>query len=117
MRFPHRAVISIIITITVAPMVAAAAASASSIQATARAVKDCIRVTDTISVGGFPEEVAANPKTKTIYVANDAGNTVSVISGLTNTVTATIPVGTAPTGIAGDQRADQHGHRHNPGGR
>lgn len=35
-----------------------------------------------------------------IYIANQGSNNVSVIDGNTNTVTATIPVGTQPSGIA-----------------
>src|SRR4051794_23638641 len=50
-------------------------------------------VTTTIPVGNAPEGVAVNPKTDTVYVANEYDDTVSVISGRTNTVTATIPVG------------------------
>ncbi|MFD4620355.1 YncE family protein, partial [Streptomyces sp. NPDC058475] len=34
------------------------------------------------------------------YVTNDSSGTVSVIDTATNTVTATIPVGTAPQGVA-----------------
>jgi len=41
-----------------------------------------------------PEVVAVNPDT------GDVGGTVPVISGRTSTVTATIPVGTAPYGVA-----------------
>ena len=35
-----------------------------------------------------------------VYVANETGNTVSVIDAATNTVTATIPVGAEPNGVA-----------------
>ena len=35
-----------------------------------------------------------------MYVANSGSSTVSVIDGTTNTVVATIPVGSAPQGIA-----------------
>ena len=38
--------------------------------------------------------------TNTIYVANFESNTLSVISGKTDTVTATIPVGAAPGEVA-----------------
>jgi YVTN family beta-propeller protein len=59
-------------------------------------------VTATIPVGTYisPLEVAVNPKTNTTYVTNSHGDTVSVISGRTNTVTATIPVGGFPFGAA-----------------
>jgi len=35
-----------------------------------------------------------------VYVANGMSNSVSVISGRTGTVTATIPVGSEPIGVA-----------------
>ena len=35
-----------------------------------------------------------------VYVANETGNTVSVIDAATNTVTATVPVGAEPNGVA-----------------
>ncbi|WP_319436179.1 YncE family protein [Mycobacterium sp. RTGN5] len=64
-----------------------------------------------IPVGSAPTGVAVSPNGSsavyTVYVANAASNTVSVITtatdanyGLTGTVTATIPVGSAPTGVA-----------------
>ena len=43
--------------------------------------------------------MAINPKTGTVYVAN-GGGTVSVISGRTGKVTATIHVGSQPDGVA-----------------
>ena len=46
----------------------------------------------------------ADPKTKAIYVANGFDDTVSVISGQTNTVTATVPVGSAPEGVTADPK-------------
>ena len=59
-----------------------------------------------IPVGGNltgPDEgasVAVNSITNRIYVTNSLDNTVSVIDGLTETVIATINVGTAPRGVA-----------------
>jgi serine/threonine-protein kinase len=44
--------------------------------------------------------VAVDTSTHTVYVAN--GNTVSVIDGGTDTVTATVPVGSAPVGVGVD---------------
>ena len=46
-------------------------------------------VTDVILVGSESDAVAANPLTGAVYVASQLANTVSVISGQTNTVTAT----------------------------
>jgi len=40
------------------------------------------------------------PDGSTVYVSNDKGSTVSVISTETNTVTATIPVGPSAFGLA-----------------
>src|SRR5258706_10333808 len=53
-------------------------------------------VTATIPVGTNPFGVGVNPVTNTIFVAKINSNTVSVIDGATNTVTATIPVGLQP---------------------
>jgi YVTN family beta-propeller protein len=50
-----------------------------------------------------PTGVAVNPATNMIYVANGGctcGNTVSVISGATNTVVAVVPVGGGPFAVA-----------------
>jgi len=55
-------------------------------------------------VGSFPIGVAANPRTNAIYVGNSGSQSVSVISGRTNTVVATIPVGIAPQAVAADAR-------------
>ena len=47
----------------------------------------------TIPVGGNPFGVAINPTNGLVYVTNADSNTVSVIDPATNTVVATIPVG------------------------
>ena len=49
--------------------------------------------------------MAADPGAGTVYVANAGDNTVSVIDVATRTVTATIPVGAAPNGVAVDPGA------------
>ena len=49
--------------------------------------------------------MAADPAAGTVYVANDTGDTVSVIDAATRTVTATIPVGNGPYGVAADPAA------------
>ncbi|WP_235550673.1 hypothetical protein [Paenibacillus sp. Soil750] len=41
-----------------------------------------------------------NPNTNRIYVTNTTNNNVSVINGITNTVVATIPVGSNPRSVA-----------------
>jgi YVTN family beta-propeller protein len=66
-------------------------------------------VTATIPVGVSPFGVAVTPDGSKVYVANEdiahpsgivGPGTVSVIDTATNTVTATIPVGSAPGGVA-----------------
>ena len=53
-----------------------------------------------------PFAVAVNPTTNTIYVANSQSNNLTVIDGATDSVTATIPVGTSPSGVAVDSQAN-----------
>jgi YVTN family beta-propeller protein len=57
-------------------------------------------VIKTITVGDRPDGIAASPVTGEIYTANYSGNTVSVISPLTETVIKTIRVGSDPWWIA-----------------
>jgi YVTN family beta-propeller protein len=56
----------------------------------------------TIAVGTLPTSVVVNPVTNLIYVANSGSNTVSVIDGSSNTVTATVtsPNMSSPVGLA-----------------
>src|SRR4029077_20876124 len=46
------------------------------------------------------DAVVANPATNMIFVTNQASNNVTVIDGATNTVVATVPVGTYPYSLA-----------------
>ena len=55
-------------------------------------------VVASLAVGG--EGVAVNPNTNRIYVANNGSSNVSVIDGASNTVAATVAVGTSPEGVA-----------------
>ncbi len=56
-------------------------------------------VTNTVPVGTSPHDVAVDPDTGTVYVANnDNPGTVSVISEATDTVTKTITVASYPQG-------------------
>ena len=57
------------------------------------------RVTATVGVGNSPAAVAVNPVTNRIYVANTAGNSVTIIDGSNNSTT-TVNVGTGPQAIA-----------------
>jgi YVTN family beta-propeller protein len=54
----------------------------------------------TIAVGRRPYALAVHPDTGRVYVASLDDATVSVIDPATNMVTATIPVGTRPEGMA-----------------
>ena len=54
----------------------------------------------TLTVEYGPEGVAANPANNMIYVADPGSNQISVISSLSNTLVATITVGSLPWGIA-----------------
>jgi len=53
-----------------------------------------------IPVGSRPFGIAVAPNGSAVYVANNLGNSVSVIDTATKTVSATIPVGLAPQGLA-----------------
>jgi YVTN family beta-propeller protein len=62
-------------------------------------------VVATVTTGSHPYSVAVNSVTNNIYVSNNCGNdlschshngTVSVIDGVSNTVTATVTVGSSP---------------------
>ena len=44
--------------------------------------------------------VVVSPDARRVYVANGRGGTVSAIDAATNAVTATVPVGARPWGIA-----------------
>ena len=62
------------------------------------------KVVDTIPGLDFrPRELAINPVTNMIYVGNEgnqAGTTLAVINGSTNSIVQNITVGTGPTGVA-----------------
>lgn len=59
-----------------------------------------------VPVGATPCAVAVNPQTNSVYVANYADSTVSVIDGTTHTAMATIPVGLHPQALAIDSAAN-----------
>ncbi len=63
-------------------------------------------VTTTLNVGQFPEGVAVDPATDTVYVTNSGDDTMSVIDGANNTVTSTVTVGSDPYGVAVDESTD-----------
>jgi len=53
-----------------------------------------------LAVGTYPVGVAVNPVTKKIYATDEFSNSVSVISGTSNSVEGTIAVGNFPYGVA-----------------
>jgi YVTN family beta-propeller protein len=53
-------------------------------------------VVATVPVGTSPQGVAVTPDGNHAYVANAGSNNVSVIAAATNTVAATVPVGSNP---------------------
>jgi YVTN family beta-propeller protein len=52
-----------------------------------------------IPVGDSPFLVAVTPDGKHVYVTNLSSNSVSVIDTASNTVAATVPVGSNPVGV------------------
>ena len=54
---------------------------------------------DTPGGGGIGRRVGAEPRRSKVYVANSASNDVLVIDTATNTVIATIPVGSHPVAL------------------
>jgi YVTN family beta-propeller protein len=63
----------------------------------------------TIAVGTSPTSVVVNPVTNLIYVANSGSNSVSVIDGSSNSVTATVtsPEMLSPIGLAVNPATNQ----------
>jgi len=57
-----------------------------------------------VTVGSAPDAVVVDAGTNTIYVANNADGTVSVVSGSKNTVTATLSAGSRPQAMALNRR-------------
>ncbi len=55
-----------------------------------------------ITVGSTPTSVAYDNQNGDMYVANSGANTLSVISGVTNSVVATVPMGTTPEEVGYD---------------
>lgn len=75
----------------------------------------CRRQPPTVTVGGFAADVAVNVATDTVYVANGAGDTVSVIDGATcnalhtsgcDQTPATVTVGGGPVALDLDAATD-----------
>ncbi|HEV8638763.1 MAG TPA: DUF4082 domain-containing protein [Chloroflexota bacterium] len=64
-------------------------------------------VVATVAVGDTPRAAAVNPTTGRVYVANEAGNSLSVIDESTNRVVATVPIGALPRGVAVNPGTDR----------
>jgi YVTN family beta-propeller protein len=60
-----------------------------------------------VPVGSYPIGVAVDPATDQIYVTNNGSNSVSVISGGTDTVIETVAVGSSPYGVAFNPTVDR----------
>jgi YVTN family beta-propeller protein len=58
--------------------------------------------TDRVSTGSMPDAVAIDEATNRIYVANYAGDSITVIDGATMKSVATVAVGTHPQALAAD---------------
>jgi YVTN family beta-propeller protein len=63
--------------------------------------------TSFFGIGQSPDAVAVNPVTNKVYVINAGDNTVSVIDGSTNAVTATVAIGGNPVAIAVNTMTNQ----------
>ena len=62
--------------------------------------------TAALPTGARPYNLAVNPNTGRVYVANEYLNSLSVLDGLTGTTVATVAVGTNPRGVAVDTGAN-----------
>ena len=78
----------------------------ASVSTTVTVYNFAVTATIKTGIGSNPRGVAVDPVTDTIYVTNQSSNTVSVINGATNTVTAVIPVGSTPTNVGVDSATD-----------
>src|SRR5689334_8480592 len=107
MRSTQRMVIPLIAAVAgLASAATAMAPAASASVAAGTAGAGSCGVAATIPVGAGPIGVATDPRTNTIYVTNGPADTVSAISGNTNTVTATIPVGAGPIAVAANRKTN-----------
>jgi YVTN family beta-propeller protein len=73
---------------------------ASFVLASFPAVAQTVIAVIPLPAGSQPGAVAVNPATDTIYVANRANGSVTVIDGTTNTALGTVTVGTSPVDVA-----------------
>ena len=64
-------------------------------------------VLSTISVGANPYGIAVTPNGSKVYTPSQTNSTVSVIDTATNTVTATVTVGSSPRYVAVNHQQTQ----------
>lgn len=57
-------------------------------------------VVATVPTGVAPQGIAVDPVTNNVFVANQGGNSIAVLSGATSSALATVNVGSAPTAVA-----------------
>ena len=63
----------------------------------------CGSIWNVVHTNGDPNSLAGDPATNTVYATlQGLANRVEVIRGATDTITATVPVGTNPLGVAVD---------------
>ncbi len=65
-----------------------------------------VRITNVV-VGSLPQNLAINRKTNKVYIANNLGNSVTVIDGKTSLVDTTILVGKAPYYVGVNERTNK----------
>lgn len=59
-----------------------------------------------VNLGQYPQGIATDPATNTVYVTAATADALDVIDGTTNTISATVPTGVNPAGVAVDPATD-----------
>jgi YVTN family beta-propeller protein len=58
------------------------------------------KIIATVRVGNRPQGIAVDPSTSQIYIANDMDNTISILDGTTDVISATVPLAVQRTACA-----------------
>ena len=90
----------------IAPLSLSGAQAGPSVQPRTTPPATTLAVIKVIGVGATPYNIAVNSADDTVYVANAAGNSLSVIDGGSATITRAIGVGSIPSGVAVNQIDD-----------
>ena len=90
----------------IAPLSLSSAQAGPSVQPRTTPPASTLAVIKVIGVGDTPLSVAVDSVDDTVYVANQASDTVTVINGRTAAVTTTVGVGESPSGVAVNQDDD-----------